>query len=161
MQQRAGVAWEAQKTIWHTLFELAPDIETDTTVVVVLPGYKRLDFGERPPLSAEWEVNHALKVLYENDGLTGRVYFPGADFYSEATLTPLGVLGARQEQETPYNKTIFVLYNPNDGRLKLVNDPSSELGLPFPIPDYNPQGRIRQMPKATWKYRYLVGANSE
>ena len=156
IHQREQLAWHAQKTIWHELFQIAPNFEDGTTVVLLMPGNKQLGIGERPPLSAEWEVNHALKVLYENNTLTGRIIFPRAEFYSEARLTPDGVLGARQQIATPFAETVFIKYNPKNGTVSLVQNLRIELGLSFNVSSYEPLNRIWPIPRPTWRYRYLI-----
>ena len=161
IQKRGQVAWVQQKTIWQALFQIVPDFEDDTTVVLIMPGYDQLRFGEHPPLYAEWEVDHGLRVLYENDSLIGRILFPDADFYSEATFTSTEVMGARPWNKTAYESAVFLLYRPSNGKLKIVDDLNMELGLPFSVSSYDPTSRIITTPKTTWRYRYLVNNEVE
>ena len=160
IQQRWHAAWEQQKSIWQQLFQIVPDFEDKTTVVLILKDYRRLGFAEHPPLYAQWEFDGALRVLYENYSLRGRILFPAADIYSESNLDPTKVIGAYQEEST-YDQTVFMTYNPNNGRLKLVFDLQEELDLPFQVPGYDPESRIDRTINKDWKYRYLVDAQPE
>jgi hypothetical protein len=160
IQQRWHAAWEQQKSIWQQLFQIVPNFEDKTTVVLILKGYRRLEFAEHPPLYAQWEFDSALRVLYENDGLRGRILFPVADIFSESRLDPTKIVGAYQE-ETAYDHTVFLMYNPKNGRLKLVYDLEEELDLPFQVTGYNPERRIDRTINKNWQYRYLVDAQSE
>jgi hypothetical protein len=161
IQKLGQVAWTQQKTIWQALFQIAPDFKDGTTVVLIMPGYDQLRFGEHPPLYAEWEVDHGLRVLYENDSLTGRILFPDAEIYSEATFTSTEILSFMPQYRTPYESAVFLLYRPSNGKLKIVDDLNMELGLPFSVSTYNPESRIKTNPRTTWLYRYLVNDEVE
>lgn len=157
IQQRWSSAWDQQTKIWKQLFILVPNFEDNTTVVLVLEDYQDLGYAEHPPLYAQWEVEHALRVLYEEESLSGRILFPSADIYSEALLTPDGVVGAYLE-ETPYDQVVFVKVEIVRGtaKLRLLYNLKEELSLPFQASGYDPEYRIDQTPTNYWRYRYLV-----
>lgn len=149
-------SWVKQKEIWHQLFDLAPRIKENTTVVFVMNGYYRLEHGAHPPLYAEWETDTALQVLYEDESLEGRIYFPGIDIYSEATFTPDGVEDAFKTKMASYEEVILLKYQPGTEVLKLIYDPEEEMGLTFEVANYAPSNRIIPDTGKIWNYRYLV-----
>ena len=165
VQNQWQSAWEQQQSIWRSIFDIAADFEAGTTVVLVMQGYggdggQLQGFGTHPPIYAEWEFEDALRVLYEDLSLNGRIYFPAVDYYSEAEFSEDGIFNASRSQTSPYNTVVFLLYREAKGRLSLVNNPTQLLGLPFKIQDYSPHDRILSEPASTWLYRGLVGGEA-
>jgi hypothetical protein len=158
VQHNWQTAWERQQAIWQSIFKIAPDFHDHTTVVLIMQGYQRPKFGQHPPIYAEWEFDDALKVLYNNPTLEGRILFPRADFFSEATLAPDGVYSAHLSETSLYEDTVFLIYREAQGELQLLDNPQETLKLPFRIPGYLPLNRIREPGARVFPYRHLVGA---
>ncbi len=56
----------------------------------------------------------------------------------------------------PYDRVIFIQYTPGSHQVKLVTNPSAELGLGFPVSGYAPEANILPGPAPSSAYRYLV-----
>jgi hypothetical protein len=156
VQQRWNEAWKIQKSIWQQLFNLAPDFKDDTTVVFVIKGYRSLTYGEHPPLYSDWEVDDALRVLYENHFLNAAIIFPNADIFSESFMKRTGIFDFRQRKTIPYEKVIIYLVQPDSNQLQLVGNVKSQLNFFRPTIGYAPELRLIPADKLIWKYRYLV-----
>ncbi len=157
LQSRWNQAWEKQKDLLGQLFELAPGFKPGTTVVIALKGYQEMGIYEHPPLYSDWEVDDALRVLYEDPTLNGGVYFPEAEIFSEVTLTRTGLLNFQPRNKAPYSQVVVFLYNERTGKLELVGDLKEVLSIPYQDPQYDPQRRILPEAGRDWLYRWLVG----
>jgi len=162
VQARWQDAWEGQKAIWGQVFQVVPGLADETTVVLVMQGYRSTQsgepgFGTHPPIYAEWEFEDALKVLYSDPSLEGRIAFPRADYYSEAAFTEQGVQGANRSELTPYDRVIFLIYREAMGQLQVLENPARLLGLPFELNGYAPYARILPAEPSACQYRHLVG----
>jgi hypothetical protein len=157
MQNEARLAWRQQQIFWKMAFVTLPNLADQTTLLVAVKGdYPTLPF-ERLPLTAEWEVNHGIKVLYDNPSLQGMLYF--ADFTTgtrrETRLRPDGVYGYIVEF-VPYDRLVIVTYNPVNQVMQVVTDPEQEFDLPFTVIGYHPEQFILQSPVADSAYRRLL-----
>jgi hypothetical protein len=158
LQSRWNAAWEKQQDLLGQLFELAPGFEPGTTVVVAFKGYQDLGIFDHPPLYSDWEIDDALRVLYEDPTLNGGVYFNEAEFFSEVSLTRTGLLNFQPRNKAPYSQVVFFLYNEKNGRLELVQDLKEVLSIPYQDPQYDPERRILPAADRRWKYRFLVNS---
>jgi hypothetical protein len=157
MQNEARLAWRQQQIFWKMAFVTLPNLADGSTVLVAVHG----DYPTRPfehlPLTAEWEVNHGIKVLYDNPSLQGMLYF--ADFTTgtrrETKLRPEGVYGYIVEF-VPYDQLVIVIYNPVNQVMQVVTDPEQEFDLPFKVNGYNPERFILAAPSADSPYRSLL-----
>jgi hypothetical protein len=155
-QNEARIAWTDQKHFWHGLFATLPNIKNDTVVIAVgkngpfpaRPPFKRL------PLTASWELTAGLQVLYDNPSLKGMIYYPYG-YYGILKFEPNGIRDGELHL-IPYQKTIFVFYSPQDPNVRLMNDLSTDLGLPFKPQGYRPEDNIQPDPPQTTPYRFLV-----
>jgi hypothetical protein len=157
IQNEARLAWRQQQTFWKMAFITLPDLVDGTTVLVAMRG----DYPTRPfeklPLSAEWEVNHGFKVLYNNPNLQGMLFF--TDFttgaQSETRIMRDGVKGYVLKF-VPYNQMVIVTYNPSNQSMQVVADPVRELDLPFAVEGYDPMRWILPDPPSQTPYRRLM-----
>jgi hypothetical protein len=157
MQNEARLAWRQQQMFWKMAFVTLPNLADDTTVLVAVHG----DYPTRPfehlPLTAEWEVNHGFKVLYDNPSLQGMLYF--SDFTTgtrlETKLRQDGVYGYIVEF-VPYDQLVIVTYNPVNQVMQVVTDPEQEFDLPFTVKGYYPEQYILPSPSAASPYRSLL-----
>jgi hypothetical protein len=150
--QKLGMeAWIKQEVIWQKLFELAPDLKDGTTVVFFYKGRSETIYGHLP-IYAEWEATSALQTLYQNPSLNGLIYSPEMALYSEAVIKPSGVVRFVDKKVTPYDQTVFVVYDVRSGRLRIMDTIANHL-------EYNPWNRIMEDPDKIWRYRYLVGVD--
>ena len=157
IQNEARLAWRQQQIFWKMASITLPNLKDGTTVLVAVQG----EYPERPfehlPLSAEWEVNHGFKVLYDNPSLQGMLYF--ADFTSgtlrETKLLPDGVQGYIVEF-VPYDQMVIVNYNPANQVMRIVSDPEQEFDLPFTVVGYHPEQFILDLPPGDSPYRALL-----
>ncbi|MEJ5308890.1 MAG: hypothetical protein WHX52_03885 [Anaerolineae bacterium] len=163
VQYDIRVAWIEQKHIWSQLFTLIPNLADDTTVCFVLNGNQdRVGFvnWKRLPLSSNWELTGALQVLYGNDTLRGEVLFSDVDVHDEARLTEEGVIDFWTGFVTPYDRVVFVFYEEESRRLRVLDDLSFVFaGLPTPS-TYDPHARILDSPTLKVQWRWLVAASS-
>jgi hypothetical protein len=147
VRQNAEAAWQEQRGIWAQLFELAPQFQPDTVVCFVLPDYQdQLQFSTwwRTPLSADWEVSAALRLLYNNPALRGEIVLPKVTGYGEATLLPAGVRNPWTGKVSPYASTVFLTYDKSRRQLTLMTDVAHTLGLDWPVVNYDPDRHILQ-----------------
>ncbi len=165
IQARWGAAWDQQTQIWKKLFEIAPDFAENTTVVLVQDGYQDPGYVEHPPLYAQWEIEHALRVLYEDYSLKGRILFPSTEIHSEARLSPEGVIGAYDlvapdyREPAAFNEVVFIRGSARQGTIEVIYDLAEEFDLPFQPAGYNPNSRIDAVENKNWRYRFLVLEN--
>lgn len=163
VQYEARRAWIEQKQIWQQLFALAPDFADGTKIYFVLHGYEdRMDYvtWQRPPLSAQWEVDSALKVLYNNQDIAGDMMITGIPPRlpeNWITFDLQGITSRYSGSVTEYDKAVFFAYDAVPGRLRLVKDLSAELALPWQTDTYAPEQRILDGPAREFSWRSLVG----
>lgn len=163
VRAEAVTAWREQTHLWQDLFELAPDLADGTAVYFVLSGYNdRVGYvnTRRLPLSNSWEATAALNVLYDRTTLHGDVVLPDADGLGEPQLTPAGVRDYVTGRLIPYSATLFVTYTGAPRHLRVVTDPSSELGLAWSTPDYAPTRHIIPSSPPPIELRRLVANNA-
>lgn len=157
IQNESRLAWRQQQMFWKMAFLTLPDLENNATVVVSVCGEYPTRPFEHLPLTAEWEVNYGLKVLYDNPSLQGMLYF--RDFTNgtlrETKFKPDGVSGYIIEF-VPYDQMVIVDYNPANQVMRVVTDPRQEFGLPFEVNGYQPERFIRESPAADSVYRRLL-----
>jgi len=157
IQHDAQVAWEDQKAIWARLFELVPDAVDGTQMLLVLPGYQEctgLVNWNRTPVSAQWEVRSAIRVLYGNATLSGDVFFP--DLCSRVELRQDGVVSLWTQDVTPYAEIVVLVYDGGTRQLRLAENLQDDLGLKWPTPDYDPWARVLSSTKSSIELRRLV-----
>ena len=159
IQYQDRKTWKKQTQMWSSLFQAVPNFKNDTTVLFIFPGYRQMSFSENPPLVADWEANYGLRVLYNNETLTGHIYFPDIDLYSEAQLTPDSLIGPRSKSS--YEKLVIVVYDLKSRQMKVVKDMQQELGLSFTNTAYRPDLRIINDIPPDVRYRFLVGSASK
>jgi hypothetical protein len=157
IQNESRMAWRQQQVFWKTAFITLPDLKDGTTVLVAVRGnYPQRPF-EHLPLTAEWEVNHGFKVLYDNPSLQGMLYF--SDFTTgtrrETKLLSDGVHGYIIDS-VPYDQLVIVSYNPANQVMQIVSDPEQEFDLPFTVVGYHPEQFILDSPPADSPYRALL-----
>ena len=121
---------------------MAPDLKDETTVYFILPGYQSLRPAERTPLTAIWEASGALRVLYGKDTLVGEVAFPDLDPPGSLSFQQNGVVYPMHASPTPYNRTIFMIYDGSPRHLRLVENLQSEFKLNWAVTGYSPNSRI-------------------
>jgi hypothetical protein len=160
VQKETQTAWVEQKKIWSDLIALAPNLTEDTTIYFVLPGYQdRVGFANwrRIPLQGDWDTDAALHVLYNNQTLQGDVIYPDIQTPVEPALSEKGVLHYWEGRLTPYDRTVFVIYDGYPKRLRIIEDPVKELNMTWSIPLYSPEKRILVKRNIENRYRQFVG----
>lgn len=158
LQYASRSMWQEQKIIWNGIINFAPDFKDDTLVVIVLPTMSSQKVFQYAPFIDDWETTSGLTVLYNNTRLIGKLYFlDGSSGYS-VQLDEYGVLPPRANTRISYDHTVFFMYDPDKGQVKLINDLASELNLPFANPTlYSPNNRILPLcNEIDEEYRYLV-----
>jgi hypothetical protein len=154
--------WWEQKHIWNSLFRLVPDMKDDTVVYFVLPGYEdRIGFAnwQRTPLTAQWEVSSALQVLYGKKRLYGDLIFTDINIYGEARVTRNGVVNFWTGESIPYERSLFVAYDGEPRKLRIISDLQNEL-VDYPTPSYAPYKRVMEF-GPTPQLRRLVNMSSD
>ena len=129
VQYNNKIAWQEQQSIWNELFLLAPDIQDDTFILFILPGFEdRTGFvnWKRTPLSASWEASSGIRLFYDNPTLTADVYFPDIDEPIEPELTTVGVATQETGMLSPYTKVIAFEYDNISQTLSRLNEIPSE-----------------------------------
>ena len=120
VQYHNKIAWQEQQGIWKELFVAAPNLEDDTFVLFILPGFEnRTGFinWKRTPLSASWEASSGIRLLYDNVTLHADVYFPDIDEPIEPSLTKDGVLTYDTGILTPYSRVVAFTFDNRAGDL--------------------------------------------
>lgn len=149
-------AWNIQKQIWNGVFKTLPGIKDGTTVFIVMPGYRgKPRLFERKPLVAEWEVQSGMVVLYNNVRIYGRYYYRDIP-YPQSELLSTGIKQFYSTQIIPYEKTIFVYFDPDSKEIQLVERIEDVIRLPFSVKNYRPQDNILQLKPSSTIYRWLV-----
>jgi hypothetical protein len=159
VQSSTRTAWTEQRHIWADLLELAPNLTDDTTVYFVLPGYTdRVGFANwrRIPLQGDWDTTSALKVLYNQASLRGDVIYPDIETPVEPTLTEKGIVHYWEGKVTPYDRALFVAYDGNPKRLRVLENLQTELALGWTTPTYTPFRHIVASPLPQVELRKLV-----
>jgi hypothetical protein len=138
-------SWQTQKQLWNALFEIAPDLNPDTSVHFILPGYREQSSGpvywKQPPLAVEWAANFGLRVLYGSDEVEADVILPVQDVGD--WFTEQGIVNTTSSEVTPYEDSLILLFDGDPRHLRVVTDPAVELGIGNPTPGYAPYARIR------------------
>jgi hypothetical protein len=120
VQYHNKIAWQEQQGIWKELFIAAPNLEDDTFVLFILPGFEnRTGFinWKRTPLSASWEASSGIRLLYDNVTLHADVFFPDIDEPIEPSLTKEGVLTYDTGILTPYSRVVAFTFDNRAGNL--------------------------------------------
>jgi hypothetical protein len=143
--QRVAV-WEESKRFWQGLFETAPNLKDGTELVIVIPNYEKLGPFEMLPFRGSWDVESALKVLYNNQALTAEHYYMDSLALGE-NWSPI---------DGDYSQTVFVFFQPDDGEVRLIEDPVTALNLSIEVDGYAPETRITVPDEDTDVYRWLV-----
>lgn len=149
-----NAAWQQQKAAWQALFAAIPGLQEDTLLVIVFPKAPPLAFGERLPIAENWDVQAALQVLYHNPRLWGNVYFP--DHPNDLPRLHPGGIEA-WGGFYPYERAVFVHYDPTTRQARLMEDLEAELGLASAPAGYAPRSRLLPAcPPGCDRYRFLV-----
>jgi hypothetical protein len=170
VQDDNRLAWEQQKQIWHTLFELAPDLKDGTSVHFILSDNDRVPSlnknGVRPPLGPKSQVATAVNMLYGKHNLDGNVFireplFMQQGFILKKLFLEEGVKSYTGTGFMPYDRTIFMAYDGNPRRLRIIEDLEAEKLVNFPVSNYAPYDRIIATPTTRVDLRWLVGLTAD
>ncbi|MCB2213757.1 hypothetical protein KQH50_00020 [bacterium] len=145
-QNKRVAAWEESKRFWQALFKEAPNFTSGTELIIVIPNYEKLGPYEMLPFRGDWDVDSALKVLYNNQDLTAEHYYMDSLAITE-NWTPV---------DGDYSQTVFVFLQPDEGSVRLIEDPLSALNLAVSVEGYAPESRITDPVDGTNVYRGLV-----
>ncbi len=154
-QYEDRLSWQEQKQIWHEFFELVPDLKRETDVFFIFFEQKEQDFSlrrtkRRIPFHGTGDVSAALNILYGSYALY-------ANITSKELLLEEGVKNYYSGKITPYDHTVFVAYDGDPKRLRIVEDLETEGVVDFSIPTYTPYEHIIETPATSVSFRWLVG----
>lgn len=154
-----GVSWEEQKRIWNQLFELAPDLEDDTHIVLILsenedqaPSLNRN--GQRLPFAGAWDLGTGLKMLYGKSDLSG-------DLATKESFFAKGVKANYSDTLTSYNQVVILAYDGTPRQLRIIEDLAAENLVQITIPEYRPYGHIINVPTTQIQFRWLVSNETD
>lgn len=145
-QNKRVAAWEESKSFWQALFVEAPNLKNGTELVIVIPNYQKLGPYEMLPFRGNWDVDAALKVLYNNQDLTAEHYYMDSLAITENWIPVDG----------DYSQAVFVYFQPEEGRVRLIENPVTALNLSIQVTGYAPESRITDPVEETDAYRGLV-----
>ena len=154
-----GQSWEVQKQIWNQLFELAPDLEDDTHLVLILPENEEqtpsLNLnGQRLPFAGAWDLGTGLKMLYGKTDLSG-------DLATKESFFAEGVKAYYSDTLTSYDQVLVLAYDGTPRRLRVIEDLAAENFVQTTVPEYQPYEHIINVPTTQIQFRWLVSNNTE
>ena len=79
VQQHVNRAWEDQKRVWQSLFEVAPGIVDGTQIFIIMDDYQNEGRGPTPFISGPWGMSAALNVLYGTKDVSGDFFYGSPD----------------------------------------------------------------------------------
>jgi hypothetical protein len=130
-------------------------MQDDTVVYFIFPKdeVKKASLNRnerRTPLRGAGDVGAALNILYGRHTLKGDVTFP-------ELLLEEGVKNQFSGQVTPYDNTIFMVYEGHPKKLRMIENLQAEGFTGFDVPTYEPHEHIIQILTTQTQYRWLVG----
>jgi len=155
LNKEKQIAWETQKNIWSEVFRVVPGIRDGSKVVIIIPNYDHLRPLESPPFTSSWELDDGAKVLYNNPKIGGYLYYKDIQS-TELLFTKNGFRSSSTDKIFPYKKLIFVYYNPQSGKVTLVENLKQTLSLPFSTSNYNPYENMSPANPSGSIFRWLV-----
>jgi len=116
-QKVVGKAWDKQKEFWSDLFVLAPDIEENTSLIVIIENFPYNFTPE--PFIRPWGFKRSIKTLYGNENIKGYI-----TYYYENEYIPkeTGFFCVRYNVFIPYDSVVLMIYDYPTGNLYLDND---------------------------------------
>lgn len=145
-QNERNQIWETNKSLWQSMFRLAPNFEDGTIVVVAIPGFTELAPFEMLPFHGDWEIQSALHVLYNNPSLFGEYFYIDLPNHPDNWF-PI---------DDDYSRFVFLYFEPQTSSLSVVEDPKDLFSIPFDVADYSPQLRLKDGFPDTYLYRFLL-----
>jgi hypothetical protein len=155
MHQEENAAWSEQRSLWNGVLNVLPGLKANTTLVIVIPGENHLRPLQRLPLTAQWEANCALQVVYNDYTLQGRFYYPDVNI-QQPVLLETGLKEWDTGALVPYADTVFVSFDPKTQSVRLIQQLTGSLALPFQVNQYAPQARLIAQPAQADLYRWLI-----
>ncbi len=154
-QRDIGKAWETQERIWKQLFDLAPDLSAETTVIILLPD--TYGYYSAPLISGPWGVSAALTMLYGRSDVSGLFVYGKLE---DLQVAGDGYIHPYYKSIIPFDQALIVEYEREFGGLaRLINytGPGAEgkqtgRGLCA--------GCVLSNPPSGRTYRWLVGQPS-
>ena len=153
VQVESHRAWCDQADIWAQLKSMAPAFTNDTFIGIVM---KQSHYGDslisRDILITPWEVDSAVRLLYNNQALNGSViYLNRPDL---ANLSKDGITVSWPARFEPISSAAFFLYDENLHQLRLVKS-LKELNIDGSN-NYAPLGHILPGTIDNNQYRSLI-----
>ncbi len=148
-------AWYEQTSILTGLYDVVPDIEDHSGVIVVVDNYANItgnpvSLWKRTPFYADWDVSSALRVAYANETLSGgQLLLDRADEY---VVDGEGIRSMPWAWRDPLPDEILVLayYDQASGTVTILDRAQAEAMLDTSLPDYDPTARIGEhLPEGT------------
>jgi hypothetical protein len=155
INQENQIKWDTQRTIWNRVFAAIPNIQDQSGIVVIIPGYQNLRPFESFPFLSGWEIEAGAQILYNNPNIGGNYYYKDIQPV-ELLFTKNGFRPIPTDKIIPYKKLIFVFYDPQDNTVTLVKNLEDMLSLPFSVNNYNPLENIISAEPSTAEFRWLV-----
>ena len=149
------IAWETQRSVWNSTFKTISNVQDEKSLVIIIPGYEQLRPFESYPFTAAWEIDAEAKVLYNDPNIGGYFYYKDLQ-NQQFVFTKNGIIPQGAERLVGYKKLIFVLYNPKDNTVELVENLEETLSLPFSVSNYSPHENIIPAKPSTADFRWLV-----
>ena len=143
-------SWEIQKSFWNQFIEIAPGLENNTTIGIIITGHEDLAQFETLPFVGNWEARSALKVLYNDPSLNAFYYY--ADHPSSSSN--------RFIEPADWSRSVVITYDESTSEVKLIESSEHSLLTPYQVTGYNPTLRISKTSQDSTKYRFLVGINN-
>ena len=142
IQKETKVLWNDYKTMWNGIFEVIPNLQNNPHVVLVISPYKPdLRYGEREfftSASFNSEVSLALSMFYANDKLEGEFMYKNLEIKNTPIMNDKGIKNSPTYSGTiPYSEVLFIEYDRETQKVKIIRDIEEEFGIIDPSYDTN------------------------
>ncbi len=145
-QNQRFISWEDQKFIWNKTIEIAPDLQDDTNVGIIIAGYDDLEYFQILPFTWRWDARNAIRLLYNNQTLEAFYYYLDRD---------VGFLNQIPD-EIEWSKTLLIYVDPHNNSSHILSQPEKILLLDDTTTGYNPELLISNFDTDSGIYRFLV-----
>jgi hypothetical protein len=118
IQQETVIGWRDQKLIWNQLFQLAPDIASNTQIVLIIKPYPLWHIGALPLMSGTEFFQYGINLFYGKSDLRGTFIY-GAP--SSLCIKEEGIsTDDKCEKLAPFQNVLPLYFDPDTGVLNRI-----------------------------------------
>jgi hypothetical protein len=157
IQKETKILWNDYKVMWNGIFEVVPNLNDNTHVVLVISPYNpNLRYGEREFITSasfNTEVSLSLVMFYANDKLEGEFMYKNFEVTDTPTLHENGIKNPPTYSGTyPYSEILFIEYDRETHKVSVVRDIEKEFGIIDPTYNADNHIDITTMKKRSLRY---------